>query len=245
MPLCNNVVCLSCESYVSYLIWSLRNIWVNLSSNSVWNIVPIVYREMNLWVCICYLLIFVIWAFVFLPYYFFFAFASFYLSVCRPFLLRLFFFFLILFFLYNHDNMSICMPVSLLSLFLPNKEQNLLFCHKICHMIILSVEQNTNIKVRMHKSVRPMHKRVRPGLKLFPNYRWNLYTVRPLFKKITQHCETYEPTNCCVRKLHILCTILHNLCTILYKLCNFFYTTVGRFICFTVLCNFLNSGLTV
>ena len=63
-------------------------------------------------------------------------------------------------------------------------------------------------------------------------------TVRPLIKKNSQHCETYEPTNCCVRKLH-------NLCTILNKLCNFFYTTVGRFICFTVLCNFLNSGLTV
>ena len=28
-------------------------------------------------------------------------------------------------------------------------------------------------------------------------------------------------------------------------MCNFSYTTVGRFICFTVLCNFLNSGLTV
>ena len=26
------------------------------------------------------------------------------------------------------------------------------------------------------------------------------YTVRPLFKKFTQHCETYEPTNCCVKK---------------------------------------------
>ena len=51
---------------------------------------------------------------------------------------------------------------------------------------------------------------------------WVCHTVRPLFKKITQHCETYEPTNCCVRKLHNLCTILHNLCTILNKLCNFF-----------------------
>ena len=27
-------------------------------------------------------------------------------------------------------------------------------------------------------------------------------TVRPLFKKFTQHCETYESTNCCVKKLH-------------------------------------------
>ena len=49
-----------------------------------------------------------------------------------------------------------------------------------------------------------------------------LYTVRPLFKKFTQHCETYEPTNCCVKKIHNLCKILHNLCKILHKLCNFF-----------------------
>ena len=41
------------------------------------------------------------------------------------------------------------------------------------------------------------------------------YTVRPLFKKFTQHCETYEPTNCCVKKIHNLCKIVH-------KLCNFF-----------------------
>ena len=33
--------------------------------------------------------------------------------------------------------------------------------------------------------------------------------------------------------------------TFLHKLCNFSYTAVGRFICFTVLCIFLNSGLTV
>ena len=38
---------------------------------------------------------------------------------------------------------------------------------------------------------------------------------------------------------------IHNLCKILHKLCNFSYTTVGRFMCFTVLCNCLNSGLTV
>ena len=31
---------------------------------------------------------------------------------------------------------------------------------------------------------------------------------------------------------------LQNLCTILHKLCIFSYTTVGRFICFTVLCIF-------
>ena len=72
-----------------------------------------------------------------------------------------------------------------------------------------------------------------------------LHTVRPLFKKFTQHCETYEPTNCCVKKLHNLCKIVHNLCKIVHKLCNFFFTTVGRFICFTVLCKVLNSGLTV
>ena len=48
------------------------------------------------------------------------------------------------------------------------------------------------------------------------------YTVRPLFKKFTQHCETYEPTNCCVKKLHNLCKIVHNLCKIVHKLCNFF-----------------------
>ena len=47
-------------------------------------------------------------------------------------------------------------------------------------------------------------------------------TVRPLFKKFTQHCETYEPTNCCVKKLHNLCKIVHNLCKIVHKLCNFF-----------------------
>ena len=41
-------------------------------------------------------------------------------------------------------------------------------------------------------------------------------------KKIKQHCETYEPTDCYVRKLHNLCTILHNLCTILNKLCIYF-----------------------
>ena len=48
------------------------------------------------------------------------------------------------------------------------------------------------------------------------------YTVRPLFKKFTQHCETYEPTNCCVKKIHNLCKIVHNLCKIVHKLCNFF-----------------------
>ena len=48
-----------------------------------------------------------------------------------------------------------------------------------------------------------------------------------LFNKFTQPCETYEPTNCCVKKLHNLCKILH-------KLCNFSYTTVGRFTCFSV-----------
>ena len=39
-----------------------------------------------------------------------------------------------------------------------------------------------------------------------------LYTIRPLFKKFTQHCETYEPTNCCVKKIHNLCKVVHNLC---------------------------------
>ena len=47
-------------------------------------------------------------------------------------------------------------------------------------------------------------------------------TVRPLFKKFTQHCETYETTNSCVKKLHNLCKILHNLCKIVHKLCYFF-----------------------
>ena len=46
-------------------------------------------------------------------------------------------------------------------------------------------------------------------------------TVRPLFKKITQHCETYEPTNCCVKKLHNLFKIVHKLCKTVHNLCNF------------------------
>ena len=53
------------------------------------------------------------------------------------------------------------------------------------------------------------------------NYDCFNYTVKPLFKKFTQRCVTYEPTNCCVRKLHNLYKILHKLCTILHKLCNF------------------------
>ena len=43
---------------------------------------------------------------------------------------------------------------------------------------------------------------------------------------MTQSCETYEPTNCCVRK-------------------NTQLTSVGRFIRFIGLCNFSNSSLTV
>ena len=70
------------------------------------------------------------------------------------------------------------------------------------------------------------------------------YTVRPLFKKFTQHCETYEPINCCVKKLHNLCKIVHNLCKIVHKLCIFFtQLLVGSYI--SVLCKVLNSGLTV
>ena len=65
------------------------------------------------------------------------------------------------------------------------------------------------------------------------------YTVRPLFKKFTQPCETYEPTNCCVRKLT---QVVQNVGPAQVVI---FYTSVGRFICFTVLCNILNSGLTV
>ena len=71
------------------------------------------------------------------------------------------------------------------------------------------------------------------------NYLTGLYTVRRLFKKFTQHCETYEPADCCVKKIHNLCNILHKLYIF------FFYTTIGNFICFTVLCKVLNSGLTV
>ena len=26
-----------------------------------------------------------------------------------------------------------------------------------------------------------------------------LFIIRPLFKKFTQQCETYEPTNCCLK----------------------------------------------
>ena len=74
------------------------------------------------------------------------------------------------------------------------------------------------------------------------------YTVRPLFKKFTQHCETYEPTNCCVNKTKkktTTCVKLYTICVKLYTSCVIFYTTVGRFICFTLLCKVLNSGLTV
>ena len=53
----------------------------------------------------------------------------------------------------------------------------------------------------------------------------------PLFKKITQHCDTYEPTNCCVRKLHKLCKLLKKLCKILHKLCKILHK----------LCNFLTQ----
>ena len=55
-----------------------------------------------------------------------------------------------------------------------------------------------------------------------PHFQLKAYTVRPLFKKFTQHCETYEPTNCCVKKLHNLFKIVHKLCKIVHKLCNFF-----------------------
>ena len=55
-----------------------------------------------------------------------------------------------------------------------------------------------------------------------PHLQLKAYTVRPLFKKFTQHCETYEPTNCCVKKLHNLFKIVHKLCKIVHKLCNFF-----------------------
>ena len=59
-------------------------------------------------------------------------------------------------------------------------------------------------------------------LPLKPSYCYQNHTVRPLFKKFTQHCETYEPTNCCVKKLHNLFKIVHKLCKIVHKLCNFF-----------------------
>ena len=49
----------------------------------------------------------------------------------------------------------------------------------------------------------------------FYNFFFYSYTVKPLFKKFTQRSVTYEPTNCCVRKLHKLCKILHKLCNFL------------------------------
>ena len=46
-----------------------------------------------------------------------------------------------------------------------------------------------------------------------PFFEWEKsYTVRLLFKKFTQHYETYEPTNCCVKIIHNLCKTVHNLC---------------------------------
>ena len=54
----------------------------------------------------------------------------------------------------------------------------------------------------------------------------------------------YEPNNYCVKK-YTTCVKLYTICVKLYTSCVFFYTTVGRFICFTVLCKVLNSGLTV
>ena len=47
------------------------------------------------------------------------------------------------------------------------------------------------------------------------------YTIRPLFKKITQHCETYEPTNCCVKK-YTTCVKLYTICVKLYTSCVIF-----------------------
>ena len=56
---------------------------------------------------------------------------------------------------------------------------------------------------------------------------------------------------CCVKKyticvkLYTICVKLYTICVKLYTSCVIFYTAVGRFICFTVLCKVLNSGLTV
>ena len=59
----------------------------------------------------------------------------------------------------------------------------------------------------------------------------NLYTVRPLFKKFTQHCETYEPTNCCVKK-YTTCEKLYTICVKLYTSCLIFFTQllVGSYV---------------
>ena len=73
-----------------------------------------------------------------------------------------------------------------------------------------------------------------------------LYTVRPQFKKLHNTVKHMNlPTVCCVRKITQPVYNFTQFCTFLHRLCNFSYTTVCRFICFTVLCNFLNSGLTV
>ena len=54
---------------------------------------------------------------------------------------------------------------------------------------------------------------------------WNIWTYQLLCKKN-----------------YTTCVKFYTSCVILHKLCNFSYTTVGRFI---LLCNFLNSGLTL
>ena len=71
-------------------------------------------------------------------------------------------------------------------------------------------------------------------------YEIQIYTVRPLFKALhnTVKCETYEPTNSCVKNYTCTCVQFNINSVQFYTSCVFFYTTVGRFICFTVLCNF-------
>ena len=60
------------------------------------------------------------------------------------------------------------------------------------------------------------------------------YTVRLLFKKIHNTVRHMNLPTVVLEKLHNLYKILH-------KLCNFSYTTVGRFICFIALCNFIKQ----
>ena len=67
-----------------------------------------------------------------------------------------------------------------------------------------------------------------PGAGGYTMFNWNMKylsatdTVRPLFKNFTQHCETYEPTNCCVKK--------YTTCVKLYTICVKFYTSCVTFL---------------
>ena len=92
-------------------------------------------------------------------------------------------------------------------------------CAYLDNKILISFTKSDHASLKDHYS--KCSQKGHPRVAVIPN-KMLVYTVRPLFKKFTQHCETYEPTNCCVKKIHNLCKIFHNLCKIVHKLCNFF-----------------------